>query len=142
MEAAGTVKIFQRSIATNKLRYKTYVGDGDTQSYADVVKSDPNPGLHIKKGERMGHVQKCVGTRLRGLKMNKKGVKLSDGKTLSGKGRLTEKVINTLQNYYVMAIRQNKGKLLEMKKAVGAVLYHCSAIKDPETRHQFCPGAT
>ena len=85
-----------------------------------------------------GHVQKRVGTRLQALKANKKGVKLSNGKTLSGNGRLTEKVINTLQNYYGMAIRQNKGKLLEMKKAVGVVLYHCSAIKDPETRHQVC----
>ena len=125
MEAAGAVKIFQRSIATNKLRYKTYVGDGDTQSYADVVKSDPYPGLHIKKGECVGHAQKCVGTRPRVSKVNKKGVKLSDGKTLSGKGKLTEKVTNTLQSYYGMAIRQNKGKLLKMKKAVGAVLCHC-----------------
>ena len=101
---------------TNKLWYKTYVGNGDTQSYADVVKSDPCPGLHIRKGECVGNVQKHVGTRLQALKANKKGLKLSDGKTLSGKGRLTEKVINTLKNYYGMAIRQNKGKHLEMKK--------------------------
>ena len=51
MEAALAIKILKQSIATNKLRYKTYVGDGDTQSYADVVKSDPYPGLHIKTGE-------------------------------------------------------------------------------------------
>ena len=49
MESAGAVTIFNRSIVCNKLRYKTYIGDGDTQSYHEVVKSDPCPGLYIKK---------------------------------------------------------------------------------------------
>ena len=47
MESAGAVTIFNRSIVCNKLRYKTYIGDGDTQSYHEVVKSDPYPGLNI-----------------------------------------------------------------------------------------------
>ena len=68
-----------------------------------------------------------------------KGKKLADGKGVSGKGRLTDKAVNTLQNYYGMVIRQNMGDLQGMRKAVGAVLYHCSDIKDEETRHQFCP---
>ena len=49
MESAGAVTVFNRSIVCNKLRYKTYIGDGDTQSYHEVVKSDPCPGLYIKK---------------------------------------------------------------------------------------------
>ena len=44
-------------------------------------------------------------------------------KSLSGRGKLTEKVINTLLNYFGMAIRDNKGNLHQMKKAVGAVLW-------------------
>jgi len=43
------------------------------------------------------------------LKQTWKGKKLSDGKGLTGKGRMTEKVMNTLQNYYGMSIRQNTG---------------------------------
>ena len=46
MESAGAVP----SIVCNKLRYKTYIGERDTQSYHEVVKSDPQPGLSIKKG--------------------------------------------------------------------------------------------
>ena len=39
--------------------------------------------------------------------------------TLTGKGRMTDKMMNTLQNYYGMAIRrQNKGKLYAMEKSV------------------------
>ena len=44
MESAGAVTIFSRSIVCNKLQYKTYIGDRDTHSYYQVVKSDPYPG--------------------------------------------------------------------------------------------------
>ena len=56
---------------------------------------------------------------------------------LSGKGKHTEKVINSLQNFYGIAIRQNSGNLYEMKKAVEAILWHCRDMKDIEVRHQF-----
>lgn len=62
---------------------------------------------------------------------------------MSGKGRLTEKVVNTLQNAFGLVIRQNVGKLYEMKKGVGALLFHYSENQDMEKRHHFCPrGAT
>ena len=104
------------------------------------VKSNPyGSGTVIEKQECIGHIQKRVGSRCRELRRSLKGKKLADGKGVSGKGRLTDKAGNTLQNYYGMAIRQNMGDLQGMRKAVGAVLYHCSDIKDEETRHQFCP---
>ena len=56
-----------------------------------------------------------------------------------GRGGLTGKTINTLQNYHDMATRQNTCSLFSMKKAVGAVLYHCSDTANEEVRHQFCP---
>ena len=51
MESAGTVTIFNQSNVCNKLRYKTYIGDGDNQLYHEVVKKDPYLGLSIKKVE-------------------------------------------------------------------------------------------
>ena len=38
-------------------------------------------------------------------------------------------------------MRQNcqTGDINVMRKAVGAVLYHCSEANDPESQHQFCP---
>ena len=55
----------------------------------------------------VGHVQKRLRTRYSTLRTTLKGKILSDGKKISGRGRLADKVINTMQNYYGMAIRQN-----------------------------------
>ena len=69
---------------------------------------------------------------------------MSDGKTL--RGRLGDKEINKLQNYFGIAIRANCHSLIAMHKAIGAVVYHCSEANDPDTRHMFCedkiPGAS
>ena len=54
----------------------------------------------------VGHIQKRVGGRLRKLKSADKAP-LSDGKSLSGKGRLTEKMINKLQNYFGIAVKKS-----------------------------------
>ena len=85
---------------------------------------------------------------LRRLRTNFKGKVLSDGYKLQGKGRLTDKTINQLQNYFGMAIRQNSADawdgnrdvaLYQMKKGILAVLWHCTGFENLETRHQFCP---
>lgn len=52
---------------------------------------------------------------------------------------INRKTINTLQNYYGMAIRQNIENLYDMKKSVAAVLFHCSETTDIANRHKFCP---
>ena len=42
-----------------------------------------------------------------------------------------------MQNFYGIAIRQNLNDKYEMKKAVGAILFHCTDITDAESRHRF-----
>ena len=64
---------------------------------------------------------------------------MSDGKKIPGRGRLTDKVINTMQNYYGMAIRQNTNDLFAMRKSVIATLVHNTNFDDAETRHRYCP---
>ena len=87
-----------------------FIGDGDSKSYLEIVANDPYSGVTV-------HFQKRVGARLRKLKSENKG-KLSDGKLLTGKGRLTEKVINKLQNDFGIAIRQSTGTtVFEFKKS-------------------------
>ena len=59
-----------------------------------------------------------------------------------GEGKLTRKVINTLQNYYGMAIRDNKNTTLrQMKAAIAAVLqdYVKKDCEDKDDRHKYCP---
>ena len=76
--------------------------------------------------------KKLLGTRLRNIVKEYKGV----ATPLSGKGKLTEKVINSLQNFYGIAIRQNSGNLHEVKKAVCAFLWYCTDMKEIEVHHQ------
>ena len=99
MEAAGLLDYFMNSIENRKLHYAHYIGDGDSKAYNEVVKNDPYPGIVVKKLECVGYMQKCLGSRLRNLKHTIKGP-LVDGETLGGKGCLTDKVINKLQNYF------------------------------------------
>ena len=139
MEVAGAIEMFKRSIAFHNLRYAGYIGDGDTKAHQSVVAASPYDNMEIKKLECIGHVQKRLGTRLRSLLREKKGQKLSDGKLLSGKNRLTKKIINAMQTYYGMAIRQNVNSLYQMKKAVVAILFHCSENVNMEECHKFCP---
>ncbi|CAB3982713.1 Hypothetical predicted protein [Paramuricea clavata] len=110
MESVGALRIFTRSETTRDLRYTKYLGDGDSSSFKTVSESKPYEDIDNKL-ECVGHIQKRVGTRLRNLRKDYKGKKLSDNKGISGAGRLTIQRIDTLQNFYGMAIRQNKGEL-------------------------------
>ena len=144
MEAAGVMSIFKRSGDSRRLRYMKYLGDGDSKAHKNVVDADVYEGKVPEKEECVGHVQKRVGARLRTLKQQYKGIMLDDKKRLTGPGRLTDRVINTLQNYYGMVIRSNSGDLYQMKKGVASILFHCSEFKhengEPnyEKRYKYC----
>ena len=139
MEVAGVVKLFQKSETCNQVRFVNYLGDGDSKAFKAVEELKPyGENVTISKLECIGHVQKRMGTRLRRLKTNYKGKKLEDGNGLDGKNRLTESVIDKIQNYYGMAIRQNVHNVEAMKKAVWAVLFHLSS-SDDKPNHGLCP---
>ena len=131
MEIVGTKRIFRHSIEKHGLRYVKFLGDGDSKSFPAV--EDIYEGVKVEKLECIGHVQKRVGNRLRNLKKNVKG--------LGGRGRLTVNIIDKLQNYYGMAIRQNSGDLNAMKNATAASLFHVgsSATND---YHTHCPSGS
>lgn len=75
---------------------------------------------------------------MRKLKNSSKGIKLSDGKGLGGKGRLTDGKIDVLQNYYGLAVRENLNDVNNMARSIKAVLYHVASTEsDPQ--HHLCP---
>lgn len=78
----------------------------------------------IEKLECVNHVFKRIGTRQE-LRQDKKKVKLSDGKKLSGKNRLSDKVIITkLQGYNGRALKENTDDIEKMRKAIWAIFHH------------------
>eukprot|EP00112_Aurelia_sp_Birch-Aquarium-sp1_P016878 Seg3860.2 transcript_id=Seg3860.2/GoldUCD/mRNA.D3Y31 product="hypothetical protein" protein_id=Seg3860.2/GoldUCD/D3Y31 len=117
MEVSGTLDMYKRSFEKNGLRYVSFIGDGDSSTYKTVSNSKPyGDGVEIVKKECVGHVKKRLGTRLRKLKTNYGKKKLSDGKSIGDRGRLTDRKIDTMQNYYGCAIRKNKNNLDGMVK--------------------------
>ena len=113
------------------------MGDSDTSSFKAVVDSKPYEKYIFTptKLECVGYVQKRLGTRLR----NKVKEYNSTSTPIGGTGQLNEETINSMQNFYGLAIRQNLNDKYEMKKTVGAILFHCTDITDSESRHLFFP---
>ena len=89
-----------------------------------------NDGVSVLKKECVSHVQKRVGTALRKFQKENKG--------MGGKGKLTDTVIDKLQNYYGIAVRSNPGDLAAMKKSILASLFHC-ASSEKNNWHNHCP---
>ena len=71
------------------------------------------------------------------------GKKLSDGLGTLGKGRLTDKITNKMQNYYDMAIRQNTlSQNNDEEKALHSIkklVWHCKDMPENQERHAVCP---
>ena len=100
MEPKGALEIFQSSLSYG-LRSKWLTSDGDSKTHALLLRQQPyGKDYLVEKMDCVGHVQKRMGTALRNLKLQYRGQKLADGKTIGGAGRLTDKTINSLQNYY------------------------------------------
>lgn len=127
METAGAEKIFKQSIEKHSLYYTSFYGDGDSKAFPAVEKVY-GPVKKVTKFECIGHYQKRVGTRLRKKKKDTKG--------LGGKGRLTDAKIDTLQNYFGIALRQNTGDINKMVSACKASMFHVAGYHDNCPKHE------
>ena len=130
METKGITRIFNRSQDKHQLVYKEYYGDGDGKGFDEVKDTYSDLGIEVVKKECIGHIQKRVGTALRKKKKETKG--------LGGRGRLTDNMIDKLQNYYGIAIRSNNNSVAAMKKAILASFFHC-ASSSKRYLHDNCP---
>lgn len=131
MESVGAYRIFERSCITRSLKYVDYYGDGDSQGYLAV--KDVYGVDSVTKYECIGHIQKRVGSHLRKLKKSHKN--------LGGKGKLSDVMIDKIQNYYGIAIRSNTHNIDKMQSAVIAAFFHCcSSCQTP--MHGQCPAGT
>ena len=121
MESAAAVEIWKRSIASHSLVYDTYIGDGDSSSYKNLVKADPYNGISlVRKEECLGHVQKRVKKHL-----HKKS------KTFKG---LPEAKADRIAHLYALVIVQHRGESAsEIHDALQVLLLHM------EEKHHSCP---
>ena len=83
--------------------------------------------------------KKRFGIRLRKLKSTYVE-KVADGKLIGGQGRLTGKMIDTMQNYYSVAIHQSKNNLAGMQNDVFTGIYDLASSNDTPQQHLCPPG--
>lgn len=138
METEAVKKIWSRSLEQYNLRYTSYIGDGDSKGHAAVQDMKVYGDVTVEKEECVGHVQKRIGKNLRDLKQRLGSTKLSDGKAIGGRGRLTDPIIESLQNYYGQAVRNHPGSITDMAQAIWASFCHTFST-DQKPRHDFCP---
>ena len=144
MESEGAVNIFLRSIEKYRICYSTFVGDGDSSTYGDVKRACYDKygnDYTVVKEECVGHVQKRLGNALREYKRKNKGKKLCDGKGISGKNRLTDRICDKMQNHYGSAIRNNSNDKDGMHNAIWAIFKHMirSDGESLKQQHYYCP---
>ncbi|GFV02293.1 uncharacterized protein TNCV_528641 [Trichonephila clavipes] len=138
MECRGVLSIFQRSETSRKACYTQYLGDGDSKGFLTIKEAKVYGDTEVEKLECVGHVQKRMGTRLRNILKMSKGNKLSDGKNISGRGRLTLKEVDSIQHYYGLAIRKKLSSVEDMKRAIWAIYFHKLNTED-NPQHALCP---
>ena len=82
-----------------------------------------------------------MGSGLREYKRKKRGLKLADGLSVGGKGRLVDRLIDKIQNYYVEAIRNHANDLDGMVNAIWAIYKHIIVddSQSLEEQHSLCP---
>ncbi|GFV28341.1 uncharacterized protein TNCV_4599941 [Trichonephila clavipes] len=127
-----------RSETSRKACYTQYLGDGDSKGFLTIKEAKVYGDTEDEKLECVGHVQKRMGTRLRNILKMSKGIKLSDGKNISGRGRLTLKEVDSIQHYYGLAIRKNLSSVEDMKRAIWAIYFHKLSTED-NPQHALCP---
>ena len=105
------------------------------------------------KYECIGHYQKRVGNRLRNLRKKTKGLggknkksKVVDvvssqkhpKKVMKAKSRLTNSLIDKLQNYFGIALRSNVRNIKDMQNAILTSMFHVASSYD-DNYHTYCP---
>ena len=138
MDPDGCLQIFQRSVEKHGVRYQQFLGDGASKAHQQLIEKRVYGDVSVEKLECTSHIQKRMGSRLQSLKKRYGKRLLSDGKPIGGKGRLTDKIIDSIQVYYGKAIRNNTESIEGMQNAVMAIWNHMRST-DEEPRHLLCP---
>ena len=120
MESSAAVEIWHRSIEKNQLVYDTYIGDGDSSSFKNLLKSNPYKSLvTVRKEECLGHVQKRLKKWLKKKKPSSRG--------------LSEAKADRIAHPYALVIFQNRGRSPdEIRDALQTLVSHI------DEKHHSC----
>ena len=116
MEPEASRIIWNRSIDKHQLCYSTFIGDGDSKSYQQVVTMDPYPLVSIHKEECLAHVSKRLKKTLCKIQKNTKARTYIQLK-------LPEPKAEYISSNFSTVILQHRGKHLH--KWLMDLIYSC-----------------
>ena len=121
MEGSAAVYIWARSVQLHQLHYSTYIGDGDSSSFKNLLNSNPyKSAIEIREEECLGHVRTTLKSRLK--------------KKTSGSKCLSEPKAVRIAHLYALVVVQNRGKSgEEIQNGLQTLLSHS------EEHHETCP---
>ena len=127
MEPEAARIIWSRSVEKHQLCYSTFIGDGDSKSYRQVVNMDPYPLVAIHKEECLAHVSKRVKKSLCRIKKSTKAHAYVQH-------RLPEPKAEYVSSNYSTVVLQHRGKTsAQMAGGFDTLLSHISGD------HNSCP---
>ena len=135
MEVRAAELLWERSVQRG-FRYTTLLSDGDARTFKHLCDLRVYGDVELEKEECVNHVAKRLGTALRKLATQgkKAGVTLGG----HGRGKLTQRVITQLTQYYGNAVRAHSGDLDGMRDAILATFFHAISTNEAP-QHQHCP---
>jgi hypothetical protein len=133
MEVEAAVVMWRRSVAKFNLKYVTILCDGDAKTVKKLNDLEVYEETIVKE-DCINHVAKRMWTGIEKLKQKLKGTPHS----ITGKGKVTEKVQKKLCNYYASALKDNAPNVKAMQRGVYASLEHMMST-DEKPCHKNCP---
>ena len=101
------------------------IGDGDRKKNSKNTEKKKFGGDYpVTKEDCIGHIQKHMEAAIRMHKSKDHGQKLSDGKTIDRKGRLTDNIVDSIPTYCGQTISSNICNLKTIQGDVLAINYH------------------
>lgn len=141
MDASGVLDIYFRDpLKISLCDMLSFSGMRDSKSHNLLVNEAVYGDIKVAKLKCVGHVQKRLGFRLRSLKKRTGQTHLEVGKGIGGRGRLTDKTIDSLQVHYGKAIKENTYDIGAMHNAVMAIWHHTQASDDSPDHDLYLPG--
>ncbi|CAF2068009.1 unnamed protein product [Rotaria magnacalcarata] len=137
LEAAAVLNMFKRSVSRYGVYYTKYVDDGDSKTHNILLKNAPYTDKPVQKIEDLNHFSKRMKRGLDTIRREYGRKKLSDGKTIGGKNRLSDQTIIRLQITFASTIRKCKYDLDLLHTRSWAIFWHKYSTND-DPRHKFC----
>lgn len=130
-------EMFSRSLSKYGVKYTSYIGDGDAKVHKYLTENPPYRDVAVKKVEDVNHFAKRMLSRIMKIRRENKSTILSDGKRLSGKGRMTITHAIKFKIFFAKAIREAKNDLQKLYEKSWAIFKHYYS-SDQELMHEWC----